>query len=451
MQIFSVLLLLLLLFIPGFTSLFVEWNQNRTPSPISLTGSSVACAQDLCYVTGGYDVAGNVNDFTASYNVTSDIWDTSINGNMEPISAGRGNHASVIVWTSPSTYLVWVIGGQISIESGPQQMPNSDPNPDPPGCPNCPAFLAISDVEYYDPSLGFWQDGPSIECSVPPSQQCDLQLGLSNGITKLTCASYGTEIYCMGGLGVRYPDTGGGEFVPNHNVAYLQTADPNAVWLFSIAADGPAPLPISIFQHSLAIYGSKIYLTGGGCYPIQGNCGDVEFPPSIIRSTKDHQSNQISTIQQSESLNDYIPFNCDDNTVRPGGAYASNNTWVFDMANTTNGWNILPVFMNHWRCAHGSFVDPNGFLYVVGGSPTGGQTAPEVEILNLNNISQGWIEGPMLPIESQSFAMSVPTFYNNSRPVGALNGLVVVGPLMGTTNWHQNLLPISIGGYESNV
>ena len=435
----------------------ITWRTNYTDAPNAYTGAALACAEDMCYLTGGFDNSGEVHPSVATFNVSANVWAT----NLEPLSVGRGGHASVVVWSSPTAYTVWVIAGQVSIESGPNMPANADPNPNPPGCPNCPAFLGTSAVEFYDPAVGFWQTGPYFSCSpVPPEQECTEDLGLSNGMTRLTCAAWGRLIVCLGGLGVEYPDTGGGDFVPSHNIAILDTTDPvNNAWYFSVNGGGPMQvpmMPVSVHQAALAVAGSTLFMVGGGCGEVQGNCGGGVPPPMAGRNWRAVARAEAATAARAAAAAAAAssalptPFNCDTQSLDPNGAWASNNTLTFDANNITAGMVPVPAFLTYWRCAHGAAVDPDsGALWVFGGSPVDGQTMPETEVLMLGNVSAGWARGPLLPYPVQNFAYAAPTFFNNSRPAGALGGLVVVGPIGGTTSWGQDLVATVVAGYQA--
>jgi hypothetical protein len=105
--------------------------------------------------------------------------------------------------------------------------------------------------------------------------------------------------------------------------------------------------------------------------------------------------------------------------------------------------------MRFGRCSHGTFVDSkNHLLYSVGGSFSVGEAGPEVEVLDLHNISNGWTRGPLLPQGVQSFAMTTPTYFNSSKS-STNDGIIVIGPLGGDA-WSQDEAHSLVIGYEGD-
>ena len=434
------------------TTSALHWQSITTPPEnTATTGGAVACAQDLCYITGGFS-GGAPSNQVIVYNVTDKTSSIAI-----PMITPRGGHSAVIVWSDENTYTVWVIAGQSSKQLGPAaQLPNADVNDDPPGCGQvglpCPAWASLSEVEFFDPLVGFWQSAPPYvcctaqeSCTDPPQVNCGT-IQMDQGVSMLSCVTYKQEIWCFGGVTVIAdgPD-GDMEFSKLDVVGRLDTANffrnpPNSVY-WNLTQEGTlTEMPMKILQHSVSVYGNNAYINGGSCGTILGNCG-TEYP-IVPPEEEGHSRNLQDGGRRLQPPPE--PFTCDDSKAMT--SWASNNTWEFNFVNMT--WTKLPD-MRFGRCSHGTFVDSkNHLLYSVGGSFSVGEAGPEVEVLDLHNISNGWSRGPLLPQGVQSFAMTTPTFFNSSK--SATNeGLIVIGPLGGDA-WSQSEQHTLVVGYEGD-
>ncbi len=112
-----------------------SWSEGEANPFSPFVGSAMACAGDLCYVSGGVVLPGTgdgAND-VFTYNLTSGQWGSD--GDVAQLLVGRIFHSSVIVWDSASHYMVWAIGGQLQIEDGNDIWPTTA-------------------TEYYDPDIG---------------------------------------------------------------------------------------------------------------------------------------------------------------------------------------------------------------------------------------------------------------------------------------------------------
>ena len=409
----------------------------------------MACAQDLCYITGGFS-GGTPTNEVIIYNVTDKTSSIAI-----PMITPRGGHSAVIVWSDENTYTVWAIAGQSSKQMGPAaQLPNADMNDDPPGCGQakgqlpCPAWASLSDVEYFDPQIGFWQAAPPYACCTaqesctdPPMVSCGTT-EMDQGVSMLSCVAYHQEIWCFGGVTVVPGSDGDFDFSKLSVVGRLDTANffrsPSNSVYWNLTQEGSlTEMPMHILQHSVSVYGDNAYINGGSCGTVLGNCG-TEYPvvpPSQSRNLQDGGRR----LQPPPA-----PFSCDDDV--PQTVWASNNTWQFNFKNAT--WTKLPD-MRFGRCSHGTFVDSkNHLLYSVGGSFSVGEAGPEVEVLDLHNISNGWTRGPLLPQGVQSFAMTTPTYFNSSKS-STNDGIIVIGPLGGDA-WSQDEAHSLVIGYEGD-
>jgi hypothetical protein len=184
----------------------LHWQSITTPPEnTATTGGAVACAQDLCYITGGFS-QGVPSNQVIVYNVTDKTSSIAI-----PMITPRGGHSAVIVWSDENTYTVWA------------------------------AWNSLPDVEYFDPLVGFWQDAPPYQCCTaemsctdPPMVPCG-SLQMDHGVSMLSCVTHHREIWCFGGVTVIADGTDGDmEFSKLDVVGKLDTANffrnpPNSV------------------------------------------------------------------------------------------------------------------------------------------------------------------------------------------------------------------------------
>ena len=350
-----------------------EWIHPLTPSPNSFLGSSMACADDICYVTGGFQVTGtqnfprytkNMPNFTypsaavpsdaVLYFNMSDISSTSTwTPNPASLTDDRACHGSTIVWNSDgSNYLLYVVGGQTSWDT-------NEPS----------TFIPLDTVEYYNPLLGAWQYAHA----------------LPKPISKLAVAAINQTIYAVGGLGFDTPsDDPNGAFVYLKTVYTLDTTQqPQSPWqpLTSF------PLPYAVFQASLTSFGSKLFLTGGSCF------------------------DQIAICEPGAPYSKSSPY--------PPGctSWIYNNVLMYDTLGL-NGWETLSP-LQLARCTHGSFFDPFSLsLFVSGGAQGQFITLATVEVLTeITNSSAKWNLAPLQPIADAAAAWGGRSIYGQDSPL----------------------------------
>ncbi len=417
-----------------------SWTEGQ-PNPFSpFVGSSMACAGDLCYVTGGVVLPGTNNgqNDVYTFNLTSGAWGAG--GGVAQLLVGRVFHASAVVWDSPTHYTVWAIGGQLQIEDGNDIWPTTS-------------------TEYYDPDVGAvsfslggggphglvvvfprrrcggwrfccgplhhspphspilfpfppppptpqWTAGPPIG----PFPPADCPGTWHPGSGKLACTAAGTTLVCAGGHG--YARAADGTCPP---------ATLNHTWTLDLSVGVPGAwrpavsLPTGVCLATLVwLGGSRVLLAGGAG---GGDCF-VSGPGAAPR--------------------------------RAGaGAGAPrtvfNNAYILDLNNQLVGWEgTWPLSVP--RFGVGGFVDPGtGLVYVVGGSLVdGGEPSPvaEVEVLDPSNSTNQWAHAPILPTPSLWAAVAGRTSFNWTPPAaggaGASGGCANAGAVVqGLWNWYD--------------
>lgn len=327
----------------------------------------MACADDICYVTGGFEATGSSrvhfssNVSYPSSAVPSDavlyfnMSDTNSSWVPNPASLtnNRASHGTSIVWSPDgSNYQVYVIGGQTSWDT-------NDPS----------TFEPLDTVEYYDPQLGAWQYAHS----------------LPKPISKLSVASINQTVYAVGGLGFDIPnDDPNGAFVYLKSVYTLDTTQPQSPWQ-SLTAN---PLPYAVFQASLTSFGSVLFLTGGSCF------------------------DQIGICEPGAPYKENNPY--------PPGCTAWNYQTVISLDTLgLNSWVTLsPLRLP--RCTHGSFFDPFSLsLFVAGGAQGQFIVLASVEVLTnvLTNSSSSWSLAPLQPIADAAAAYGARNLYGQDSPL----------------------------------
>jgi len=202
----------------------------QSQSPYPLVASAGACANNICYLTGGAYIQQGVppapetlitTDYVSTCTFLSDghcQWDE----NAATLTLPRSGHSAVVVWDSSNHYTVWVFGGQESWD---------DQNAD---------FSPFADVEFYDPLIGAWQIGTILPVAT----------------SRLGCASVNTTVFCIGGVIVYTDVTGKTSAVITDTVKYLDTANPTNGW--KTAFHYPSP----VSQAGVASVGSSLFVIG---------------------------------------------------------------------------------------------------------------------------------------------------------------------------------------------
>lgn len=360
-------------FIPraaAVTPIPTTWNQG-IPSPVQYVGSSTACADDLCFVTGGLSEpsAGEGSNDVYTYNLTGNVW--SPIGTLPRLNVGRMFHSTMIVWDSSTHYYVFVIGGLTAVDDG-----------------ESPIYVTSS-VEYYDPDYGVWSNGPEIG-PFPNKLYCNYQQSQTPGSAKMACAVVNTTIVCSGGQGYWIE--------PSTKECVVTTL--NYTWALDVTYGIPQQwttlphLPTPLCLSTMAWIGNRTVMVIGGANG--GDCAiDAPNMPQLQRTTKHTNTSKFSV-----------------QTI-------FNNVYLLDLNEPLLGWVSTWSLFNP-RAGLGNIVDPyTGFVYAIGGTMVdGGDPSPiaTVEVFNPQNISQQWVPSTLLPAPMLYSAYGSRTWFNWSLP-----------------------------------
>jgi hypothetical protein len=346
-----------------------SWSwETKTVAPASLVGASGACADELCYVTGGSTVPqadpGSppvpvATDDVWTFNISSGVWAP----NTAPLILPRSGHSSVVVWDSPTHYTLWVIGGQQRWDD--QQ---SD-------------FSPFVDVEYYDADLGAWQVGPSLPVAT----------------SRIGCAVVNTTIFCVGGV-IVYTDPSGDTIATvTDTVRSLDTSNPQGGWTLRFT------FPVPVSQAGIAAAGNTIYVAGGTCFWAQCIC-EAGVPPALrgprtggpALPYADSPSYMLPT-------GSALPIPCKSPALTP-------SVYMWDTT-TQSGWiGVAPLRLP--RCGGGAFFDPlSSRLFYAGGASGSDNVAATVEVFDTRNLTAGWTVAPIQPVADVAAAWGGITRY----------------------------------------